>query len=207
MSDIYKLYEDSLNNAFKNIDAMFAKSKNPQNLDKLKVEIKESNRLIKQMLLEINSLKTSGQKIPKQLEMNYKTYKDKVNNYNTKLLNIQESLLENSLENSTNNNSESKNYDKLLMQSHLANNKLNYIQRETNDVEKIGNNIKQELLIQTEQMKNMRDNINFMQGEAEMSNMLAAELVKKARKNKLIMYGCIVALITIFIFLILLKIY
>ena len=69
----------------------------------------------------------------------------------------------------------------------------------------MGNNISENLYGQGEQMKNIRDNIYNMNHEADVSNNLITKIMNQARRNKILMYGCGVLVVLIFIMIIIYK--
>ena len=69
----------------------------------------------------------------------------------------------------------------------------------------MGNNISENLYGQGEQMKEIRDNIVGMNREADTSNSLIIKIMNQARRNKILMYRCIVLAILIFIMVIIYK--
>ena len=93
----------------------------------------------------------------------------------------------------------------LIEDDYAQQQKLNYIGREVFDIEKIGNNITDKLYEQGEQMKSIRDNVINMNKEADDSNSLMVKIMKQARRNKILMYGCGVLAILIFIMVMIYK--
>ena len=91
MSEIYNIYETSFKTLCKKIDATLNVDEyNSKNLKELRTNIQEINRIVKQMQLEINNLKLTKNKISKEIEQNLKNYKNIVNEYNGKLVEIQD---------------------------------------------------------------------------------------------------------------------
>ena len=92
MSEIYNIYETNFKTLCKKIDSILnIDDYNAKNLAELRSNIKEINLLIKQMQLEVNNLRiTSKKKISKEIELNLRNYKNIVNDYNNKLVEIQD---------------------------------------------------------------------------------------------------------------------
>ena len=214
MSEIYNIYETSFKTLCKKIDATLNVDEyNSKNLKELRTNIQEINRIVKQMQLEINNLKLTKNKISKEIEQNLKNYKNIVNEYNGKLVEIQDNY--NKRNQNINIEMRNKNIliddeintqnQGLIEDDYAQQQKLNYIGREVFDIEKIGNNITDKLYEQGEQMKSIRDNVINMNKEADDSNSLMVKIMKQARRNKILMYGCGVLAILIFIMVIIYK--
>ena len=216
MSEIYNIYESSFKTLCKKIDAILNVDEyNSKNLNELRTNIQEINRIVKQMQLEINNLKTTKNKISKEIEQNLKNYKNKVNEYNSKLVVIQDDINKRNKFNNINIEMKNKNIlidddtntqqQGLIEEEYAQQEKLNYIGREVLDIEKIGNNIADNLYIQGEQMKGIRENIHGMNHEVDESNSLIIKIMNQARRNKMLMYGCGVLVVLIFIMVIIHK--
>jgi hypothetical protein len=214
MSEIYNIYETSFKTLCKKIDATLNVDEyNSKNLKELRTNIQEINRIVKQMQLEINNLKLTKNKISKEIEQNLKNYKNIVNEYNGKLVEIQDNY--NKRNQNINIEMRNKNIliddeintqnQGLIEDDYAQQQKLNYIGREVFDIEKIGNNITDKLYEQGEQMKSIRDNVINMNKEADDSNSLMVKIMKQARRNKILMYGCGVLAILIFIMVMIYK--
>ena len=216
MSEIYNIYESSFKTLCKKIDAILNVDEyNSKNLNELRTNIQEINRIVKQMQLEINNLKTTKNKISKEIEQNLKNYKNKVNEYNSKLVVIQDDTNKRNKFNNINIEMKNKNIlidddtntqqQGLIEEEYAQQEKLNYIGREVLDIEKIGNNITDNLYLQGEQMKGIRENIHGMNREVDESNSLIIKIMNQARRNKMLMYGCGVLVVLIFIMVIIHK--
>ena len=216
MSEIYNIYESSFKTLCKKIDAILNVDEyNSKNLNELRTNIQEINRIVKQMQLEINNLKTTKNKISKEIEQNLKNYKNKVNEYNSKLVVIQDDINKRNKFNNINIEMKNKNIlidddtntqqQGLIEEEYAQQEKLNYIGREVLDIEKIGNNIADNLYVQGEQMKDIRENIHGMNHEVDESNSLIIKIMNQARRNKMLMYGCGVLVVLIFIMVIIHK--
>ena len=216
MSEIYNIYESSFKTLCKKIDAILNVDEyNSKNLNELRTNIQEINRIVKQMQLEINNLKTTKNKISKEIEQNLKNYKNKVNEYNSKLVVIQDDINKRNKFNNINIEMKNKNIlidddtntqqQGLIEEEYAQQEKLNYIGREVLDIEKIGNNITDNLYLQGEQMKGIRENIHGMNREVDESNSLIIKIMNQARRNKMLMYGCGVLVVLIFIMVIIHK--
>ena len=214
MSEIYNIYETSFKTLCKKIDATLNVDEyNSKNLKELRTNIQEINRIVKQMQLEINNLKLTKNKISKEIEQNLKNYKNIVNEYNGKLVEIQDNY--NKRNQNINIEMRNKNIliddeintqnQGLIEDDYAQQQKLNYIGREVFDIEKIGNNITDKLYEQGEKMKSIRDNVINMNKEADDSNSLMVKIMKQARRNKILMYGCGVLAILIFIMVMIYK--
>ena len=217
MSEIYNIYESNFKTLCKKIDTILnIEDYNTKNLTELRTNIKEINLLIKQMQLEVNNLKiTAKKKISKEIEKNLKNYKNIVNEYNSKLVTIQENANNRNKYNDINiemgnkhilidDETNTQNHG-LIEEDYAQQEKINYIGREVTEIEKIGNNITENLYEQGEQMKDIRDNIITMDHEADTSNSMIIKIISQARKNKMIMYGCGILFILIFIMVLINK--
>ena len=216
MSEIFNIYESSFKTLCKKIDAILNVDEyNPKNLNELRINIQEINRLVKQMQLEINNLKTTKNKIPKEIEQNLKKYKNIVNEYNNKLVEIQDNYNKKNKYNDINIEMKNKNIlidedtntqqQGLIEDEYAQQEKLNYIGREVLDIETMGNNIADNLYGQGEQMKGIRDNVFAMNHDVDVSNNLIIKIMNQARRNKILMYGSGVLVVLIFIMVIIYK--
>ena len=209
MSEIYNIYESSFKSICKKIDSILnVEEYNYKTIKELRSNIQEINRIVKQMSLEVNNFKTNKKRISKEIEQNLKKYQSIVDAYNKKLLEIQENINKdnniniidtqnkNILIDEDNINAQKKG---LIEEEYTQQQKLNYIGREMTDIENIGNNISEKLNNQTEQMKEMRDNVLYMNNDIDVSNSLINKIMKQAKRNKLLMYGSGVLVVLIFI--------
>ena len=216
MSEIYNIYESSFKTLCKKIDSTLNVDEyNSKNIKELRTNIQEINRLIKQMQLEINNLKTIKNKISKEIEQNLKKYKNIVNEYNNKLVEIQDNYNKKNKYNDINIEMKNKNIlidedintqqQGLIEEEYAQQEKLNYIGREVLDIETMGNNIADNLYGQGEQMKGIRDNVFAMNRDVDVSNNLIVKIMNQARRNKILMYGSGVLAVLIFIMVIIYK--
>ena len=218
MSEIYNIYESSFKTLCKKIDSTLNVDEyNSKTLSELRINIQEINRLVKQMQLEINNLKTTKKKLSREIEQNLKNYKNIVNEYNSKLVEIQEDFNKKNKNNNINIEMTNKNIlidddvnvntqnQGLIEDDYVQQEKINYIGREVFDIEKIGNNISDNLYGQGEQMKDIRHNIYAMNHEANVSKNLITKIMKQARRNKILMYGSGILIVLIFIMVIIYK--
>ena len=209
MSEIYNIYESSFKSICKKIDSILnVEEYNYKTIKELRSNIQEINRIVKQMSLEVNNFKTNKKRISKEIEQNLKKYQSIVDAYNKKLLEIQENINKdnniniidtkdkNILIDEENINAQKKG---LIEEEYTQQQKLNYIGREITDIENIGNNISEKLNNQTEQMKEMRDNVFYMNNDIDVSNSLINKIMRQAKRNKLLMYGSGVLVVLIFI--------
>ncbi len=213
MSEIYNIYETSFKSICKKIDSILnVEEYNYKNIKELRSNIQEINRIVKQMSLEVNNLKTTKRRVAKEIEQNLKKYQAIVDKYNQKLVEIQDNI---NKDNNINNDSKNKNLlidedtnvqkQGLIEDEYSQQQKINYIGREVLDIEKIGNNINEKLYEQTEQIKDMRDNVFNMNHEADVSNSLINKIMDQARKNKILMYGSGILIGLIFIMVLIAK--
>ena len=215
MSEIFNIYESSFKSVCKKIDSILVVEEyNYKTIKDLRSNIQEVNRIVKQMSLEVNNFKTTKKKISKEIEQNLKKYQSLVDSYNKKLLEIQENINKDNNINSIdvkdknilidedNLNAQKKG---LIEDEYTQQQKLNYIGREMTDIENIGNNINEKLYGQTEQMKEMRDNVFNMNNEIDVSNSLINKIMKQAKRNKMLMYGSGVLIALIFIMFLIFK--
>ena len=215
MSEIFNIYESTFKSVCKKIDSILVVEEyNYKTIKDLRSNIQEVNRIVKQMSLEVNNFKTTKKKISKEIEQNLKRYQSLVDSYNKKLLEIQENINKDNNINSIdvkdknilidedNMNAQKKG---LIEDEYTQQQKLNYIGREMTDIENIGNNINEKLYGQTEQMKEMRDNVFNMNNEIDVSNSLINKIMKQAKRNKMLMYGSGVLIALIFIMFLIFK--
>ena len=215
MSEIFKIYESTFKSVCKKIDSILVVEEyNYKTIKDLRSNIQEVNRIVKQMSLEVNNFKTTKKKISKEIEQNLKKYQSLVDSYNKKLLEIQENINKDNNINSIdvkdknilidedNLNAQKKG---LIEDEYTQQQKLNYIGREMTDIENIGNNINEKLYGQTEQMKEMRDNVFNMNNEIDVSNSLINKIMKQAKRNKMLMYGSGVLIALIFVMFLIFK--
>ena len=213
MSEIFNIYETSFKSICKKIDSILnVEEYNYKNIKDLRSNIQEINRIVKQMSLEVNNLKTTKRRVAKEIEQNLKKYQAIVDKYNQKLVEIQDNI---NKDNNINNDSKNKNLlidedtnvqkQGLIEDEYSQQQKINYIGREVLDIEKIGNNINEKLYEQTEQIKDMRDNVFNMNHEADVSNSLINKIMDQARKNKILMYGSGILIGLIFIMVLIAK--
>ena len=214
MSDIYNIYESSFKSICKKIDTILnVEEYNYKTLKELRSNIQEVNRIVKQMSLEVNNFKITKKKVSKEIEQNLKKYQNIVDGYNKKLVEIQDNI---NKDNNINTDSKTKkslidedivNIKKqgLIEDEYTQQQKINYIGKEVQDIENIGNNISEKLFGQTEQMKEMRDNVLNMNYEADESNGLINKIMRQARRNKMLMYGSGILVGLIFIMVLISK--
>ena len=214
MSDIYNIYESSFKSICKKIDTILnVEEYNYKTLKELRSNIQEINRIVKQMSLEVNNFKITKKKVSKEIEQNLKKYQNIVDGYNKKLVEIQDNI---NKDNNINTDSKTKkslidedivNIKKqgLIEDEYTQQQKINYIGKEVQDIENIGNNISEKLFGQTEQMKEMRDNVINMNYEADASNGLINKIMRQARRNKMLMYGSGILVGLIFIMVLISK--
>jgi chromosome segregation ATPase len=210
MSEIFNFYESNFKIICKKIDAILNIGEyNYKTLKELRTNIQEINKLERQMSLEINNLKITKNKISKEIEQNLKKYKSIVNEYNNKLAEIQENINQKNKNYNINIEMGNKNIlvdedintqnQGLIEDDYAQQEKINYIGREVLDIEKIGNNISNNLYGQGEQMRDIRDNIYGMNHEADLANNLITKIMNQARRNRILMYGSGVLVVLIFI--------
>ena len=216
MSEIFNFYESNFKIICKKIDAILNIDEyNYKTLKELRTNIQEVNKLERQMSLEINNLKITKNKISREIEQNLKKYKNIVNEYNNKLAEIQENINQKNKFYNINIEMGNKNVlvdedintqnQGLIEDDYAQQEKINYIGREVLDIEKMGNNISNNLYAQGEQMKDIRDNINGMNHEADLANNLITKIMNQARKNRILMYGSGVLVVLIFIMVMIFK--
>ena len=207
MSDVFKIYEDSLNISINNIKRILNKKDfNNDDISKLSDNLKESKRLIKQMNLEISSLKNSN-KFEKEIENKFTNYQTTIENYSQEIYRIQNNFNNNSKTFNSNimlegNDSES---NRQLQKMGLIENEDGFIidemQREAYKIEDIGNNINYNLNQQGEQMQSIRNNIYDLNKDIDKSNTLINKLLKRENRNRCIVYLIIIiAIVLLFIY-------
>ena len=213
MSEIYSIYESSFKSISKKIDTILnVEEYNYKALKELRGNIQEINRIVKQMSLEVNNFRVTKKKISKEIEQNLKKYQSIVDNYNKKLVEIQDNF---NKDNNMNSFSKNKNIlvdedinnrkQGLIEDEYAQQQKINYIGKEVQDIEQIGNNISEKLYNQTEQIKEMRDNVINMNKDADSSNSLANKIIEQARRNRILAYGSGILVGLIFIMVLIYK--
>ena len=207
MSEIYNFYESNFKIYCQKIESILNKEEfNQKSISELSICTQEINKIFKQMSLEINNLKTTKKKVAREIEQKLKQYKTTVDNYNLKLIEIKENFnkkpninIEMSNKNILIDDDINPTNQGLIEEEYAQQEKLNYIGRRINDIEHLGNEISTNLNSQTEQMRNVRDDIFVLRNDADASNNLIIKLLNQAKRNKMIMYGCIVLIALIFI--------
>ena len=207
MSEIFSIFEDSLKIVLKNINKSLNKSSlNDDDMEKLHFNMKEAQRIIRQMELEINS---KNNEVPKDLKTRYNNYKNQIDEYNVKYSKIQELYIQNKNQNSlafdfTDIDSSKKIQKESLIENegglYGMHNTLDEIQREAYRIEDMGNNMRYQFEIQGDQMKNIRDNIFDLNKHINHSNKLINNMLKRENRNKCILFllifiGCVILLI------------
>ena len=207
MSEIFSIFEDSLKIVLKNIKKSINKSSlNDNDMEKLHFNMKEAQRIIRQMELEINS---KNNEVPKDLKTRYNNYKNQIDEYNVKYSKIQELYIQNKNQNSlafdfTDIDSSKKIQKESLIDNegglYGMHNTLDEIQREAYRIEDMGNNMRYQFEIQGDQMKNIRDNIFDLNNHINHSNKLINNMLKRENRNKCILFllifiGCVILLI------------
>ena len=207
MSEIFSIFEDSLKIVLKNINKSLNKSSlNDDDMEKLHFNMKEAQRIIRQMELEINS---KNNEVPKDLKTRYNNYKNQIDEYNVKYSKIQELYIQNKNQNSlafdfTDIDSSKKIQKESLIDNegglYGMHNTLDEIQREAYRIEDMGNNMRYQFEIQGDQMKNIRDNIFDLNSHINHSNKLINNMLKRENRNKCILFllifiGCVILLI------------
>jgi len=203
MSDVFKIYEDSLNISINNIKRILNKKDfNNDDISKLSDNLKESKRLIKQMNLEISSLKNSN-KFEKEIENKFSNYQTTIENFSQEIYRIQNNFNNNTKIFNSNmilegNDSES---NRQLQKMGLIENEDGFVidemQREAYKIEDIGNNINYNLNQQGEQMQSIRNNIYDLNKDIDKSNTLINKLLKRENRNRCIVYLIIIIVIVI----------
>ena len=191
----------------KNIDSKLNKNEYDfTSTQKLRNEIQEINRLLKQMKLEIENLKISNNKIPKEIEENLKIYEYKIKEYNNQLILIQN-------KNNINignkkeiliDDDENKEMG-LIEDDYSPQKKINKIQKDISNIEYMGYNIGNNLNEQNEQIKYIQHNVDLMNIDAENANDLINKAINQARRNKIIFNILLILLFIVFIALMIIK--
>ena len=210
MSEIYNVYEISFKTLCKNIDSILNKEEfNSQTIQKLRNDIQEINLIIKQMNLEKNNIKISNNKIPKEIEDNLTKYKNIVDEYNNKLILIQNKYCFN-YENKNNkkgilidddDNREMRNIE----DEYIRQRKINNIERDIQNIQQLGFNIGNNLDYQNGLIKNMNNNVKMMNQDADITNNLVNKVINQAKRNKIIFYILLMILVIVFIILMVIK--
>ena len=210
MSEIYNVYEISFKTLCKNIDSILNKEEfNSHTISKLRNDIQEINHIKNQMNLEINNLKLPNNKKSKEAKENLKKYKNIVYEYNNKLFLLQNKYCFN-YENKNNKkdiliDDEDNNKIGFIESQYIRQQKINNIERNILDIEKIGIDIESNLEYQNELIKNMNNNAKMMNQDAEITNDLVNKVINQVRRNKIIFYILLMILVIIFIILMIIK--
>ena len=209
MSDIYNIYELNFKTLCKNINLILNREEfNTKTITQLRNDIKEINRILKQMNLEINNLKLSNKIIPKEIEENLSKYKHIVDEYNNNLVLIQNNYCfnyENNKKNILIDDDENNKEMKFIEEDFNTQQKINNIRRDVTDIEKMGYNIENNLEYQNEQIKNMNNNVKMMNYDADLTNDLVNQIINRAKRNKIIFYSLLIILVIIFIISMIIK--
>ena len=194
MSEIFSIFEDSLKIVLKNIKKSLKKSSlNDNDMEKLHFNMKEAQRIIRQMELEINS---KNIEVPKELKTRYDNYKNEIDEYNSEYSKIQEIYIYNKNLNSmafdiTDIDSSKKIQKMSLIDNegglYGAHNALDEMEREAYRIEDMGNNMKYQFELQGDQMKNIRENIFDINKHITNSNKLISTMLKRENRNKCIL--------------------
>ena len=209
MSEIFSIFEDSLKIVLKNIKKSLKKSSlNDNDMEKLHFNMKEAQRIIRQMELEINS---KNIEVPKELKTRYDNYKNEIDEYNSEYSKIQEIYIYNKNLNSmafdiTDIDSSKKNQKMSLIDNenglYGAHNILDEMEREAYRIEDMGNNMRYQFDIQVYQMKNIRDNIFDINHHINNSNKLISKMLKRENRNKcIVIFLSVVGFFILFIIL------
>ena len=209
MSEIFSIFEDSLKIVLKNIKKSINKSSLTDNdMEKLHFNMKEAQRIIRQMELEINS---KNGEVPKELKSRYDNYKNEIDEYNSEYSKIQEIYIYNKNLNSmafdiTDIDSSKKIQKMSLIDNegglYGAHNALDEMEREAYRIEDMGNNMRYQFEIQGDQMKNIRENIFDINKHITNSNKLISTMLKRENRNKCILIVlCVVGCFILFIIL------
>ncbi len=209
MSEIFSIFEDSLKIVLKNIKKSINKSSlNDNDMEKLHFNMKEAQRIIRQMELEINS---KNGEVPKELKSRYDNYKNEIDEYNSEYSKIQEIYIYNKNLNSmafdiTDIDSSKKIQKMSLIDNegglYGAHNALDEMEREAYRIEDMGNNMKYQFELQGDQMKNIRENIFDINKHITNSNKLISTMLKRENRNKCILIVlCVVGCFILFIIL------
>ena len=209
MSEIFSIFEDSLKIVLKNIKKSINKSSlNDNDMEKLHFNMKEAQRIIRQMELEINS---KNGEVPKELKSRYDNYKNEIDEYNSEYSKIQELYIYNKNLNSmafdiTDIDSSKKNQKMSLIDNegglYGVHNTLDEMEREAYRIEDMGNNMRYQFEIQGDQMKNIRENIFDINQHITNSNKLISKMLKRENRNKCILIVfCVVGFFILFIIL------
>ena len=209
MSDIYNIYELNFKTLCKNINLILNREEfNTKTITQLRNDIKEINRILKQMNLEINNLKLSNKIIPKEIEENLSKYKHIVDEYNNNLVLIQNNYCfnyENNKKNILIGDDENNKEMKFIEEDFNTQQKINNIRRDVTDIEKMGYNIENNLENQNEQIKYMNNNVKMMNYDADLTNDLVNQIINRAKRNKIIFYSLLIILVIIFIISMIIK--
>ena len=210
MSEIYNVYEISFKTLCKNIDSILNKEEfNSQTISKLRNDIQEINRIIKQMSLEINNLKISNNKISKKKEEKLIKYKNIVEEYNNKLILIQNKYCFNYQNKNSKKDilidDEDNSKMKYIEDEYIRQQKINNIERDILDIEQIGFDIGNNLDYQNGLIRKMNNNVKMMNQDADITNDLVNKIINQARRNKIIFYLLLMVLVIVFIILMIIK--
>ena len=210
MSEIFNIYELSFKTLCKNIDDILNREEfNNKTISQLRNDIKEINRILKQMNLEINNLKLSNKKISKEIEEKVEKYKNIVDEYNNNLVLIQNKYCFNYDNNKKNiliDDEEENNKEmRFIVDDFNRQQKINNIQRDVMDIEQMGYDIENNLDYQNEQIKYMNNNVKMMNYDADLTNELINQIINRAKRNKIIFYSVLIIIIIIFIISLIIK--
>jgi hypothetical protein len=210
MSDLFNIYEDSLNSTFNKITTII---NTMQNLSKEKTEsaineanshLQEAQSLIKKLELEVSAYSSN-----EKGAMKVKNYKNEYENLRRRFTEQQDKYIKSKSDEALYLNSlnEDEHNNKKLVENEEAafsqSSKLDRAKSAVYDIEIKGNDAMRQLHHQTKIMNNINKNLDQENDVLQDSNSLMAQMLKRENRNKLIIIIsiCIVAFICLLVFL------
>ena len=206
MSELFSFYSNNFEKNLSKIKNNFSEINNKQNNnfdftlinDTLKL-INESEKIIKQMELEISSIYDleSYKKYSTQL----KEYQNIIHNEKKQLRKLEENLKDKENISLFENNNSNNNIIQNEMYSHFGNEKLQDIKRNLYNIEENGKQSLSSLEEQTNSMKGINVKIQGMNDDLESSNNLLNQMKDRIQRNKkqIIIFGIFLIFFIIFI--------
>lgn len=196
MSDVFNLYEDSVNEKFTKIANI---TNNMQNLSREKTEsaINEANHYIQeaQTLLKKLELEASSNVNKERLIMKVKNIKSEFNNLKQAFLKKQNQYINAKSNEALYLNSDDVNDKNLVDNEELAyhqNSKLDKALGNVLEIEHRGNEVMRQLDHQTNIMNKVNNNIDDMNYQLGDSNSLIGKMMKRENRNKVVILIAII---------------
>ena len=216
MSDLFSIYEDSFNILIHSVNKIIddidnlSKEKSEQALSEANNNLKEAESHLKKMDLECES---NFGKNSERLKLKVNNYKNEYKNIKNKFLKQQEIYIgKKSKEMIGKSDFKNNNKEKLIIdtedndeEAYNQSNKLDYGKRKMLEIEHDTKNIGKELNSHTDKIRKTDARIVNMGESLDDSDNLVTKMIKRERRNKLLIYGLIVFFCILFIIIVISK--